>query len=191
MTTVTDVLAETMRAYRANAAVYRARNAGKGRELFGRFAGMLPPRSRVLDAGCGPGRDLRRFAAAGRRPTGVDLCPEFVAMARACGPVLRADVRALPFPDGAFDAVWACASLVHLSDADTVSALAEFRRVAHGPVLVSVKGDGVPGWREDVVGLRWFNTWTAARLRAAAVAAGLDVGVVDVGPVWVDLWAAA
>jgi SAM-dependent methyltransferase len=191
VTAATNLLVDTMRAYRTNAAVYRDRNAGKGQRLFDRFAARLEPASRVLDAGCGPGRDLARFAVAGHRPTEVDLCPEFAAMAAAHGPVVVADVRALPFADASFDAVWACASLVHLSGTDVGVALAEFRRVARGPVLVSVKGDGSPGWREDAVGLRWFNTWTAGRLAAGAVEAGLRVDAVEVGAVWVDLWAVA
>lgn len=37
----------------------------------------------ILDLGCGPGRDLKTFAALGHRPVGLDGTPSFVAMARA------------------------------------------------------------------------------------------------------------
>ncbi|MYR55690.1 methyltransferase domain-containing protein, partial [Streptomyces sp. SID625] len=88
----------------------------------------------LLDAGCGTGIVTRRLAAARpwRRVTGVDLAPEMTrrAAARLPGAVVRADLRHLPFPDGAFDAVvsvW----LLHLapSDADARAMVAECARV--------------------------------------------------------------
>ena len=47
----------------------------------------------ILDLGCGPGRDLRAFAALGHAATGLDGAAELVALARAetdC-PVLHQD----------------------------------------------------------------------------------------------------
>lgn len=46
------------------------------------FAG-LPPRSRVLDAGCGPGLVGEAFLIAGHSVVGVDLSPEMVRRARS------------------------------------------------------------------------------------------------------------
>ncbi len=43
----------------------------------------LPPGSRVLDAGCGPGLVSEAFLAAGHRVEGVDLSPEMVSRARS------------------------------------------------------------------------------------------------------------
>src|SRR5689334_18858686 len=39
-------------------------------------------RRRILDFGCGPGRDLAAFAALGHEAVGLDGAPSFVAMAR-------------------------------------------------------------------------------------------------------------
>lgn len=181
---MTRELAVSIAAYRANPALYAAKRASSATGLFARFSALLVPGSLVLDAGCGPGRDLARFGDAGHRPIGVDLCREF-------SPDVVADLRALPFAGTSFGAAWACASLVHLTDRDAVVAMGELTRVTCGPVLVSVKGDGPSGWRRCDLGWRWFNTWTADRLAQAATAAGLRVGSVDTGPVWVDLWAVA
>jgi SAM-dependent methyltransferase len=69
----------------------------------------LAPGSRVLDAGCGPGRHALELGARGVEVVGVDLSPEFIELAqRAAGelPVAFrvADVRALEY-EGEFDAV--------------------------------------------------------------------------------------
>ena len=37
----------------------------------------------ILDFGCGPGRDLKRFSELGHQPVGLDGSGEFAAMARA------------------------------------------------------------------------------------------------------------
>jgi SAM-dependent methyltransferase len=69
----------------------------------------LEPGMRVLDAGCGPGRHSLELARRGLSVVGVDLSPDFVALARAAAGDLpvefhEADVRALTFA-GEFDAV--------------------------------------------------------------------------------------
>src|SRR3954463_4969123 len=70
----------------------------------------LKPGHRVLDVGCGPGRHALALARRGFDVIGVDLSPEFVALARAAAAAegLTArfeehDVRALAY-DADFDA---------------------------------------------------------------------------------------
>jgi len=69
----------------------------------------LRPGHRVLDAGCGPGRHALELARRGIAVVGVDLSPDFIALARAGAgdlPVefVEGDVRTLAY-DGEFDAV--------------------------------------------------------------------------------------
>jgi SAM-dependent methyltransferase len=73
----------------------------------------LDGESRVLDAGCGPGRHALALAQRGIAVVGVDLSPEFVGLARAAAESLGVadrvrfeigDVRRLEFADE-FDAV--------------------------------------------------------------------------------------
>jgi SAM-dependent methyltransferase len=62
----------------------------------------------VLDVGCGPGRHAHALARRGCRVVGIDIAEGFVALARADAPAgaafARADARALPVRDRAFDA---------------------------------------------------------------------------------------
>jgi SAM-dependent methyltransferase len=106
-----------------------------------RLAGQLAPSRRVLDAACGEGYGTALLAAAGARSaTGVDIDSSSVEHARKrhSGPeFVAADVRALPFGDGAFDLVVCFETIEHVADQEAV--LEELRRVmaADGLLLVS------------------------------------------------------
>lgn len=89
------------------------------RPAFARL-GDLRGRS-ILDYGCGHGMAAVVLARAGAIVTAFDLSPGYVAEAReraAANGVnvicTVADGEYLPFPDGAFDAVWGNAILHHL-----------------------------------------------------------------------------
>lgn len=104
----------------------------------------LPQAARVLEVGCGRGVALAALARLRqpRRLVGVDVDSEALAAARRALNAERvdaelrvADVRALPFADGAFDVVVDFGTLFHISRAD--AALREIARVlTPGGVLV-------------------------------------------------------
>jgi SAM-dependent methyltransferase len=65
------------------------RMAAEGADLAGEARlvdAMIPRRSRVLDAGCGPGRVGAELAARGHDVVGVDADPELIEAARADHP---------------------------------------------------------------------------------------------------------
>jgi ubiquinone/menaquinone biosynthesis C-methylase UbiE len=110
----------------------------------------LQPGWHVLDAGCGTGQFLsiiRELVGQQGRIIGVDVAPENVAIAQAKATsdpidVQIADIKALPFPDGIFDAVWNANVAQYLSERELAAALAEFRRVLKpGGVLAVKDGD--------------------------------------------------
>ncbi len=107
---------------------YRTRGA-----LWGGAAGTLPdlpPRSRVLETGCGNGKTLAAMTAAGWTAVGVDSSPHAVRLAASCEPpVILGDICALPFPDNSFDAVFCWHVLGHLSGAEIPAAAREMYRV--------------------------------------------------------------
>ena len=101
---------------------------------------LLPPRARVLDVGGGLGSYARALATAGHRVRLLDLTPAHVTAARTGEPPIDADVadaRALPEPDGTFDATLLLGPLYHLLERnDRVTALSEAARVTRAGGLV-------------------------------------------------------
>ncbi len=88
---------------------------------------------RVLDLGCGPGRDCAFLSAARFQLTGCDRHAIALARARKAAPdadYLRLDIsRPLPFRAGTFGAAIASLSLHYLPWVDTLAVVAEVRRV--------------------------------------------------------------
>jgi SAM-dependent methyltransferase len=88
---------------------------------------------RVLDLGCGHGRHARAMAGRVGWCCGLERWPEPLRRAGSAPPGvgwLRADLRALPVRDGAFDAAWSWyASLFMWDEAANRQALAGVARV--------------------------------------------------------------
>ena len=63
-----------------------------------------PPGGWVLDLACGAGRHAAELERLGARVVGFDLSPSMLrrARARVRGPLVRGDMRALPFRPGSF-----------------------------------------------------------------------------------------
>jgi SAM-dependent methyltransferase len=111
------------------------------RRLLTEFAAANAP-GLIADIGCGPGQAAAYLSGCGSDVVGVDLADEMVEQARRLYPALRferADMRALPFADGALAGIVALYCLIHLAPDEIPAALAEFRRTLRpgGALLVS------------------------------------------------------
>jgi len=84
---------------------------------------------KILDFGCGPGRDLATFKALGHDPVGLDGSESFCAMARAHSgcEVLHQDFLCLDLPAESFDGVFANATLFHVPTQELPRVLSELR----------------------------------------------------------------
>jgi serine/threonine-protein kinase HipA len=134
-------------------------------EALGRL-GRLPAEPRILDVGCGPGRQTLVLAGIpGARVAAVDVhagaLARLEAEARARGLAHKVearsvDMRALPFADASFDLVWSegAAYLMGFSDA-----LKAWRRLV------------VPGGAMGVSELTWLSARPSAEAAAFWAAA--------------------
>jgi SAM-dependent methyltransferase len=120
---------------------------------------------RILDLGCGPGRDLKTFTGLGHSAVGVDGSAEFVRMAREWSgcEVWHQDFVRLDLPAAEFDGIFANASLFHVPSAalpDVLSRL--FASLKPGGVLFSSnpRGDNREGWNGPRYGSYYdYETW--------------------------------
>lgn len=126
----------------------------------------------VLDAGCGPGQGAAFAQARGFTAIGIDVTPEMLEAARGRTgvPVVRADIRFLPFAAATFHAVIAWYSLLHVPRPAMLDTLRGLRRVLRvgAPLIV-----GLHGGRGDVTeesGVSWcqYEAHDLARLLRAA-----------------------
>jgi ubiquinone/menaquinone biosynthesis C-methylase UbiE len=140
----------------------------------------LPARPRILDVGCGPGRDMAWFEARGASMTGIDISSEMLARAatKTRGRLVEMDMRSISSADASFDAVWAIASLLHIPKAEAAGVLGEFRRVVapEGLVAISVKHGSGEGWESPALGPeRFFAYYELEELVALLAEADLAV----------------
>lgn len=187
-----DPVLASVAAYSAKPADYERKYETHLLDRPARFASLLPPAARILDLGCGPGRDLRLFTEAGHTPIGVELNPSFVDMASRHGSVLEVDIRNIQgiFAPLTFEGVWAQASLVHLSVPDTEQLLRVVvdLLVSTGVFYACVPAVGETGWRDEADGRRWYTVWLGDAFPNAVEAAGFQVEDVTMGP-YVEVWA--
>lgn len=176
--TVDDPVAATIAAYDAGADAFASSwltfdPAGSTDPVVALTAGLAPG-ARILDVGSGSGRDLRRLREAGFDALGVDASAELAKLARRYGPVLVGDVRDLHFDDGSFDAVLACAVLLHLPLDEARDAARELARVVRpgGQVVVTVKAG--EGTTVDSAG-RFFQLFTDTELDNLLTEAGFTI----------------
>src|SRR5690625_1804039 len=112
---------------------------------------------RILDLGCGPGRDLIEFTRRGHIAVGVDGCTEFVDMARKASgcEVWHQDFLELELPAHSFDGVFANASLFHVPSRFLPEVLNRlYVALVPGGVLCSSnpRGNNQEGWSGDRYG---------------------------------------
>lgn len=96
-----------------------------------KFASVLPGK-KVLDAGCGAGRDVAYLSEDGLDVIGIDISEGILEEAKKRYPKLKfkpMDFSNMKFKDKSFDGIWCMAGLIHTDRNDIPKVLKEFSRV--------------------------------------------------------------
>lgn len=117
---------------------------------YSMFEKYLGEGARVLDCGCGSGRDSKHFIEQGFAVEAIDGSANLCKLASE---LTGLGVKNILFQDmdyvGCFDGIWACASLLHLSKEELLEVLTKLKRalVDGGILYVSFKYGNFEGER--------------------------------------------
>ena len=139
-----------------------------------KFESYVAEGGRVLDAGCGSGRDSKVFMQHGFSVVAFDASME---MCKAASKLIGQKVCQMKFQDIAFDAefdgIWACASLLHVSYEELPDVMNKLRMALKdkGAIYVSFKyGDS-----KMTKGDRTFSNFTENTAEKLLSEAGFEV----------------
>jgi SAM-dependent methyltransferase len=157
----------TVQFYDGHAADLARRYIEAGSAPAQHFAAAFTPGSRVLDVGCGSGRDIQALIDAGYDATGIDASDDMLCQAIGRYPALANKLSSDSLPnltrvaDASFDGILCWAVLMHLPDEVLFDTAFNLRRILKpgGRLLISTPLEGPatdPETRRDPDG-RLFN----------------------------------
>lgn len=139
-----------------------------------KFEKYVVPGGRILDAGCGSGRDSRAFIRQGFSVVAFDASKE---MCRMASKLIGQEVWQMKFDeisfDEEFDGIWACASLLHVPYEELPKTLKQlYKALGNGGIIyASFKyGDG-----ETKRGERTFIDFTEESVQPFIREAGFEI----------------
>lgn len=132
-------------------------------KLYKNFEKFLKPEARILDLGSGSGRDSKYFSEKGYDVVAIDASPAMCESTKQIAhvPVYLMAAEDMKFQDE-FDAVWACASLLHVEKKNMAEVI---ERIIH-----ALKPEGVAymswkyGEKEHNDGLRYYADFTESSI---------------------------
>lgn len=148
-----------------------------------KFMSLVKSGGKILDAGCGSGRDANYFASKGFVVTGIDLSDTLLAYANehAEGNVTfhNMDLRAIKL-NSSYDGIWACASLLHLKRDEMLPVLRNFEHMIMpgGTLFLLLKeGEGERMATSSTIqgDTRFFTYYTVSELRKLLGNVGFSV----------------
>lgn len=120
-------------------------------EQYNLFLKELPESGEILDLGCGSGRDTKYFSGRGYEVTAIDASKELAIRASEFTgqKVLVQDMRTIEYEDK-FVGIWACASLLHLTESDIATTIAKcLKALKSGGVLYASFKYGTENYSKD------------------------------------------
>ena len=154
---------------------------------------------KILDAGCGSGRDSKYFYDDGYDVTGVDLSEELLKIAKknSKAKFKVMDFTDLKFKDKTFHGVWCMSSLSDLPQKESIKALKEFYRVLKENgflYLAAREGKGKRTMKKEKYNAeRHYHFYDQKKLNNDLEKAGFEILFSDInnsnGANWIEIFA--
>lgn len=140
-----DVKKETIRSYDKSVESYAKNVSQLHPSKEGNFfLSLMPKKARILDVGCGTGRDAKVFAKKRYKVVGIDLSKQMIAKAKK--DVENAEFRVMDisnikFQKSFFGGVWMNASLLHVGKKEVPAVLKRLHFILkeQGVLFIRVK----------------------------------------------------
>jgi len=156
---------QTLAYYNQNAEAFAGSTANvEFSQMQQRFERLLSPGARILDFGCGSGRDAKHFLDAGFDVTATDGSAELCKLAHG---LTGLPIRHELFQDladiDAYDGIWACSSILHLPKPELTDVFGKMRDALRpgGIIYTSFKHGTFEGVRNG----RYFTDFTEPAFR--------------------------
>ncbi len=154
-----DMLKLAVQTYNKIAKIYSERTYPKIVQFQAtKFMSLLKGK-KILDVGCGSGRDVEYFLHEGYEPIGIDLSENMLKEARkrvkAKNVFKKMDFTDLKFKEETFDGVWVMAALYHIPRKSVTDVLRGFNKVLKkgGLIYIAVEeGEGQKEVKEEKYG---------------------------------------
>lgn len=168
-------MSETISYYNQNAAKYFDMTVNVPMQtLYDQFEAYLKTGDKILDLGCGSGRDSKYFLSKGYEVVSVDGS---IGMCHLAAKYLGKEVRNITFNEldyiDEFDAVWACASLLHVDIEEMIDVLSKIKNALkrNGLLYASWKyGQG-----ERIVNQKYYADYNEELIKKMFFATSLKV----------------
>lgn len=124
-----------------------------------RFQDKLPAKAKILDFGCGAGRDTRYFLEQGFQVDAIDGSEE---LCKSASEYTGITVKHMYFEDldvvDTYDGIWACSSILHVKKAELPDIFQKMIKALkeHGVIYTSFKYSEFEGDRQG----RYFTDMT-------------------------------
>ena len=109
-----------------------------------RFISFLPKNAKIIDIGCGSGRDVQYFTDYGFQVIGIDASASMIKEAMKNvpeGDFRTMSMQSLDFPEKSFDAAWVLDAISFIDKSDAVKFLSSLHAILedNGVVFISAR----------------------------------------------------
>lgn len=144
------------------------------------FLSSLKSSARILDAGCGAGRDMAWMESQGFHVIGIDLSTGMLAQARKIvkGELIHMDFSHLTFPASSFDAIWCNASLLHIPKSQMSDTLTQMHNllIPGGHLYLGLQEGEGEQWQVTRFGVeRFFARYSPPEIEAILSQTGFAI----------------